>query len=174
LCYRNVKNSLVFSNTTLFIMFSMERQFDVGLSEQLRKDCRGRATCVLAGRNGRNCIFNHAERGFPSAAGHRAIITGVFGDRGPQEAGYDPGQRPALRPTAAEWRTLGRQIVHHLQRLGYLPRLGCSALKSCNAFQYYLRASGIRAHNFRVRTAFGFSPRSVRRRTICGTMATAV
>jgi hypothetical protein len=79
------KEFLSVSNTTLFMMFSMERQFDVGLSEQLPKDCRGRATCVLAGRNSnsRDCIVNHAEHGFPSAAGHRAIITGVFGDRGP-------------------------------------------------------------------------------------------
>src|SRR6202162_2422343 len=84
LCYRNVKNSLVLQTLLSSLMFSMERQFDVGLSEQLPKDCRGRATRVLAGRNGRNCIVNHAERGFPSAAGHRAIITGVFGDRGPR------------------------------------------------------------------------------------------
>ena len=56
------KGFLSVSNTTLFIMFSMERQFDVGLSEQLPKNCRGRATRVLAGRNGRNCIVNHAER----------------------------------------------------------------------------------------------------------------
>src|ERR1700730_6103482 len=36
LCYRNVKNSFV-SNTTLFIMFCMERQVDLGYRNSYRR-----------------------------------------------------------------------------------------------------------------------------------------